>query len=581
MHFNTAADSGRTEVVMAELLEGVRPSSEAADCENTDALLSALDAARADKDYKKLTELTRRLAELGDAGSLRAYATMLEEGELLPRNLDLAMEYFRRGAELNDPYSAYRYAKLVSRENDDASRFWLIFSAVIGCESAYAEAADEFSRLGFSEAAHYFRHVAALCDHAPSVVALARAHLDGELGESNPSYAKWYMDRLKLPPMYAIKLAYRLRRETAEEPPRPTVKNYTGLLQSLASEAKYSGFVSAFVKLSEILSERGDSEAMTDVGLHYISVGRVDEGLSVLLRACEVGNIRANLKTAELYVMSESVPQNPELAVKYLLRAGELGSGAGYELAADLFSADEFGMRDTERALELYDMASVLGSESAYESAVYIRNKREALYDSAASAENAELAFECFMRSAEMDYPPSWLKAGECLENGLGCKINRHGAYLLYKKSAEHGDPVGIYMLGRCYAHGIGVDRDFKAARELLSRAQRFGESRAHDELYGMYRAKARKTGASAYSSAIRLLHQGKFDDAYECLVIAEKLKHPKAIYTLGCLYEFGVGVTCDKARAYAMYEEAFALRFRDPRARYKVIILKMTRDKH
>ncbi len=544
-----------------------------------DALTAELERARAERDHIETVRLTRMLAELGHTDSISEYAMMLEAGELVPRDLDLAMEYFRRAAERNDPYSAYRYAKLVSRENDEISRFWLIFSAVIGCESAYPEAADEFAELGLTEAAHYFRHIAALSEHVPSIVALARAHAEGTLGEARPEYARWYMDRLKTPPIYAIKLAYTLRREKAEEPPMPTVKNYTGLLQSLASEAKYSGFTSAYIRLSEILSERGDSEAMTDVGLHYVSVGRLAEGLSLLERACAVGNIRANLKTAELYVAGESVMPDPAFAVRYLIRAGELGSGAGYELAADLLATDEFGIRDAERALELYDMASVLGSESAYESAVYIRKTRESLYELAITESDAASAFSHLSRSADMDHLPAWVRLGEFLEEGRGCTPDRKRAFLLYKRSAEHGDAEGIYRLGRCYVHGIGVNRDHKRAGELLARAERLGERRAHDELLMMYKAKVKKVGASAYSAAIRLLHSGKYDAAYEYLFVSEKLKHPKAIYTLGCLYEFGVGVPCDRTRAYAMFEEAFALRFRDPRARYKLIILEMVKN--
>ena len=52
-----------------------------------------------------------------------------------------------------------------------------------------------------------------------------------------------------------------------------------------------------------------------------------------------------------------------------------------------------------------------------------------------------------------------------------------------------------------------------------------------------------------------------------------------RATYTLGCFYEFGLGVTCDKDMAYELYEEAFRNKFRDPRASYKLIVLKLIKN--
>jgi TPR repeat protein len=63
-------------------------------------------------------------------------------------------------------------------------------------------------------------------------------------------------------------------------------------------------------------------------------------------------------------------------------------------------------------------------------------------------------------------------------------------------------------------------------------------------------------------------------------LSLAVELEYPKAIYSLGCLYEFGMGVPTDKERAYAMYERAYSLLFRDPRSKFKLSILKRAKAK-
>ena len=91
---------------------------------------------------------------------------------------------------------------------------------------------------------------------------------------------------------------------------------------------------------------------------------------------------------------------------------------------------------------------------------------------------------------------------------------------------------------------------------------------------------KKRKVSTSHLSIAIRLIYQGKTEIAKRYLEAAAYLENPKAIYTLGCLYEFGIGVNCDKQKAYNMYERAFSLLFRDPRSVYKLAILRLVKSK-
>ena len=49
------------------------------------------------------------------------------------------------------------------------------------------------------------------------------------------------------------------------------------------------------------------------------------------------------------------------------------------------------------------------------------------------------------------------------------------------------------------------------------------------------------------------------------------------AEYT-GTMGNIGIGVEVNKDFAYALYEDAYRLKFRDPRAKYKLRILKMVR---
>jgi len=80
------------------------------------------------------------------------------------------------------------------------------------------------------------------------------------------------------------------------------------------------------------------------------------------------------------------------------------------------------------------------------------------------------------------------------------------------------------------------------------------------------------------YSKAMTLIHKKDFKEAEKLLRICLRVGHGKGIYTLGCLNEFGLGIPTNREIAFRLYETAFELKFRDPRAVYKLRILRMAR---
>ena len=233
--------------------------------------IEELEEAIREKHYEDILECYHLLADIGYTDAEKEYAKILEKGQLVERNLDLAMKYFYKAAKKNDPYSAFRYSRLVSRENDDAARFWLFYSSVLGCIESYPSTAEELSALGHEEDATYFYYLAAASNDVDSIVTLAKRYMAGIGAEESDKYAKWHMDKLKIPPFHAIKAAYKLRHEKAEEPPTPKPKDWDAFLRMLALEARRSEYTTAYLKLAEILSERGDVESSATVGYALVN----------------------------------------------------------------------------------------------------------------------------------------------------------------------------------------------------------------------------------------------------------------------------------------------------------------------
>ena len=231
-----------------------------------------------------------------------------------------------------------------------------------------------------------------------------------------------------------------------------------------------------------------------------------------------------------------------------------------------------------EGGINYYDLAAALASPSALQKADEIRKRREALYKEAVACENSEPdeAFRLYTLSCSMGHIQATFRLAVCFEFGIGTALNRHGAFLLYKKSVELGVKDAVLRLGFCYARGFGIKLNYPEARNCFEKAMEYGIEGADQAIIAIMERKKKKLGKKHYSVAMRLIHQKKFDIAKTYLDVAAELMNPRAIYTLGCLYEFGMGAPCDKDRAFDLYEQAYSMFFRDPRAEYKLAVLRM-----
>ena len=540
-----------------------------------------INAAKAAGEFETVVENYLILADAGITEAEREYAKILEKGALVPRNIDKAMEYFYRAAKKCDPYSAYRYSRLVARVSEVSGKFWLYFSAALGCADAYMPAAEAYVCDGQEVYANYYYYLAAAGDDVDAIVKLATRYFTGDGVEESVEYAKWYMEKLNIPPLYALKLAYKLRGVKSKEPPTITI-NQEGLIRRLIGQAEKHGFDTAKMYLYSMLAERGDANAMCDLAEYYLFSDEGDkqpaEAVRLLTRAAASGSARAYTTLGLVYRDGSIVKQNLPLAIESFERAAKLGATDSYEYIGDIYHNSSYGERDISKAHAYYERAARGGCASAAEKAKNIRSAREAYYYHATRAEEAapEDAFRGYAISAMMGYVPAMLKLAECYALGIGTKRDRHEAFVYYGKCVAEGCDEAYFPLGICYSRGVGTQFNFDRAIENLTVAHRLGDERAKREILRLYENKKRRLGRKLYSAAMRLVYKKNYEVAAEYLTLATNFDHPKATYTLGCLYEFGRGVAWDRSRAYELYRKAESQSFSDPRSKYKSSILKM-----
>ena len=536
------------------------------------------------REYELMAEGYHILADLGRLESQKEYAGMLERGDIVSRDLDKAMEYYHMAAEKNDAYSAFKYSRLAERASEKAASFWLAYSAVLGCTSAYPVLAEKLANEGDDEVANFYYAMAAAYDDTDAIVTLAKRYYNGTGAVQSLPFAKWYMDKLFLPPIHAIKMAYKLRSVKAEDPGMPEHPDLDKMLRRLAIKAQDYGYKSAYHNLCTMLSDRGDMQARMILGMLYAEgVGcdaSIHKGMELLQSSAESGNAEAYKHMGDIYLVGELVAQNAQRALECYRAAANFGMTNAYETMGDIFYEGKIVPRDVARAISLYDMGAKEGHSTAARKSETLKTKREELYQrgNANLDESPMESFRCFAIASSMGYIPAYKCMARCFAGGLGIKKNRNQAFLWYEKAVEAGDSDALYEYGLCFSRGIGTAFDFDSAVSALSKAARCGSKDAEAELKRLMSNKRRHMIDSVYSKAMRLIFMKKFKEAEEMLRICLKFNHGKGIYTLGCLNEFGLGIPTNREMAFRLYETSFDLKFRDPRAVYKLRILKMAR---
>lgn len=551
--------------------------------ETTDMMKEARAAIKA-RDYEAVKENLHFLANRGILDAEREYAAVLEKGRIVPKDLDLAAMYYLSAARKNDAYSAFKYSRLIAKSNEKASNFWLAFAAIIGSKEAFPKVADMYRRGGDEDTATYYYAMAAACDDTLATVTMAKRYYNGIGVQPNEGYAKWFMDRLIIPPIYGIRLKLMLRNVESQEPPMPVFVHKDAILRRLIRDAEKFGFDEARRKLSKILSENSDPAALYNLGTLLAEGigGPVDakEAVVALEQALAAGSSDAAKYLGDMFVSGKIVEQDIQRALEYYEHATTMGYSSAYEAMGDIFREGELVPCNIAYAIELYKTGGNQGDENCRNKAMELIEQREQLYKIAMRSEesNPTEAFDALSLSAAMGYLPSHKELARFYENGIGTKVNRQAAFFWYGFAVKKGDIDALYHLGRCFARGIGIDFNFNVAIDLLTKAMRNGSAEAKEEFDRLRENKTKALSRQLFSKAMRLIYQQKYREARAILEVCNQFGNAQAAYTLGCMYEFGLGGYTDREGAKALYEYAFREKFRDPRQEYKLKILRMTR---
>ena len=115
-------------------------------------------------------------------------------------------------------------------------------------------------------------------------------------------------------------------------------------------------------------------------------------------------------------------------------------------------------------------------------------------------AENDDLAFQWYSKSAAQGYAKGQYQLGMCYKNGEGVKEDRQKAVDLFMKAAKQENGNAQYQLSKAYLKGKGVPADEAKAKMWIKKAVK--NEKDGDEIS----KKLKKDAAEGDKDAIKLL---------------------------------------------------------------------------
>lgn len=159
-----------------------------------------------------------------------------------------------------------------------------------------------------------------------------------------------------------------------------------------------------------------------------------------------------------------------------------------------------------------------------------------------------DLAYSWYVKGAEAGEPSL---AGDALTSDAftyflgsdddGVQEDDAAALMYFEKAAEYGNPSAINMMVAFYIYGFGVEQDSDKALELSSKLADLGDEEAR---------MAMEEYAYAFYAGNRDGIDINFATAFKYYEKLTDYGNVRAMYNVGLLYEYGLGVSQDHEKA-------------------------------
>ena len=284
----------------------------------------------------------------------------------------------------------------------------------------------------------------------------------------------------------------------------------------------------------------GSSTALALLGSYYLDEGKTEEAIARFVEARRRKVPIASFFLGYCYGRGLGVECDFERADKFLREAINGGCiEAMTETALNLLVKG-----DNQQGIAYLARAARLGDRHATVLLVYVYRLGIPV------DQNLNWLFEQYRDAASSDHPSDLYVLGCCYAGGIGVKTNWTEAATIFQKLAANGLPHAQYELGDCYADGLGVESNEVKAVEWYRKAAENNFSLAQYELGWCY--------INGFGVATNVAK------GIEWYQKASDLGYSPAQYELGKCYAEGFGVETNKAKAIEFYQKAAQKGYKD-----------------
>lgn len=561
--------------------------------------------ALADKETEKYINLLSQSANLGYVQALNDLGDLYFNGELAPKHMGKAYEYFLKASQNGSGYGSYSCGFILMKGSSDIPRDiekgLSMFRLAV--EQNYKAATRDLARYYYSLETeednrkaldYYLQYIEYNPKDTDTLLHIGLIYESGLGVPLNIDLARRYYERAA--EQDETGMAYNflggtyMNDEETENNERKAVHYFQKAIELGNTNAMFrisyylhngkGGLQVDIPREIELLTEaskRGNHQATYRLGLLFEDnesgmAQNLELSVKYFQLAADNGILAAINKMGELYLFGEVIPANLTKAISCFTAASEQGYGkASYWLGR--LHTDGIGQleKDTQKAMNYYRKAIEQGYEEAREWMEQLQKNLvdetitdieipqdksdEELYKEAKNAlEKAQFktAYAYFSYLTQRNHAESFNELGDMYFYGRGMAINQ-AKVELYKKAAALDSVYGFFNVGFLYWNGPEEIQDPEQALQYLKKAVQMGYTYALSFIGDIYR-----TGPEElidYAEAKRYYQKGV--DVNEI----------NAIKGMALLYLLGQGVTqnnamgafylkkaADKGNAWAMY---------------------------
>ncbi|MBT9385982.1 sel1 repeat family protein [Pseudooceanicola sp. CBS1P-1] len=222
-----------------------------------------------------------------------------------------------------------------------------------------------------------------------------------------------------------------------------------------------------------------EAGALYKTGTTALEAGDARAAARALLPAAGAGNVQAEGRLAQMYLAGTGLRRDPDAARSWAEKAAGKGDAASMLTLGIIYRQGLGVAPDKGRALKWLRLAERNGQWRA--------GRYLGLY--AREAGDNDSAAYWFGKAAAKGDTISQYNLGRAYETGLGLRRDYGAAREWYGRAADQGGATGTaakVALARLYEHGEGGPKDAARARDLYTRAANAGSSEAREALARM-----------------------------------------------------------------------------------------------